>query len=165
MKNASGRILLGAAISAAIISVSSLPGFAQDFHMEWVAQMEADEGGDVFTASVFSVPVAGSDYPPEIRMTCFDTVNVRYLFPESGMEPAESDFTFTNESDSVTLSLHYEDMDGAFAGNIAPGDALIELLSRGDQVTVTEVTGTFPPHSFSLKGSPAALGALLDRCN
>jgi hypothetical protein len=131
----------------AAISVSIVPGFAQDFnfHTEWVAQMEPDEGGDVFTASVFAAPVAGSDYPPEIRMTCFGSVNVRYLFPDSGAEPPASDFTFTSESGSVTLRLQYEEM-----RRLCRTARPIRLSGRSAASwTVTEATGASPRPVFA----------------
>ncbi|MEO6012442.1 MAG: hypothetical protein ABIQ30_02510 [Devosia sp.] len=152
------RLFLAAAFAA--ISTASLAA-------GWQSGMVEDEGGPVMQAWVDG---DGGDVPPELRLMCGDQINVRYSFGsgpgEEGREypdPLKFDFDFGTET--KTLTMQYEEMDGAFAAYIDTKDPFVALLKSGTGVRVSDPTGTWHDQLFPLQGSSKAVDAVLKSCN
>ncbi|MDC9824501.1 hypothetical protein PRN20_12225 [Devosia sp. ZB163] len=131
----------------------------------WSAQMQEDEGGEVFTASA-----CATDRPDAFMMlTCSaGEVFIRYDLaagaersPDLG-ERAGVDFTIGVNIQRVPMT--YQEMDGLFAGTVPAGGPLVTLMRSGDSMTLADGDGRYPIHTFSLRGSSGSLGALLERC-
>lgn len=134
----------------------------------WESGMVEDEGGPVMQAWVEGE--GGGDVPPELRMMCFDQVNLRYSMGSGPAEGAEMpteplDFVFDFGTQKVTLSMQMEEMDGAFAAYIPKTDPTIDLLKSGSAVTVNDPTGLYHPQEFPLSGSSRALATLVKSCS
>jgi hypothetical protein len=147
---------------ALCIALCLLPEAA--FAAGWTAQMEEDEGGPVMVAPVTGE--ANGQLQPLLRVMCAgEEVMLRYEMASDATSPGgAADFRFENEHDQVTLHMLYEEMDGAFAGYFPATDSIIALLESGKDVFISETTGNYPTHSFSLRGSTKAIAALLKTC-
>ncbi len=129
----------------------------------WTAGMEEDEGGPVMMASVEGE--GPGDFPPMLILTCSDEVGLRYLTAgDLGGENEEADFLFASESAEQTLHTRWEGMDGAFAAYFPKTDPVLELLMSGSDLLITSPAETYPPQSFTLEGSRAAIETLLATC-
>ncbi|MEO6633978.1 MAG: hypothetical protein ABIN41_00040 [Devosia sp.] len=155
-----------AALAAVLFFAISPAQAASDV---WTAAMQEDEGGEVMTAWVDGVATEGAEFPPSLRMICFDQVNLRYdmgdlpddQYPVPG---DEHDFTLRSGQTEVTLHMLYEDMDGAFAAYFGKTDPALDLLRAGDNVEITAAADKYPPLSFTLNGAAVAIDALLAAC-
>lgn len=132
----------------------------------WSAQMQEDEGGEVFTAEV-----CARDRPDAyLSMTCAgNTVYLRYdlaagaeRLPDLG-EKAGVDFTIGVSIQR--LPMQYEEMDGMFAGEVPAAGPLVALMASGDELKIGDGAGLYPQHTFGLAGSSSALRELLAHCS
>ena len=133
----------------------------------WESGMVEDEGGPSMQAWVSSEGTG--DFPPELRMMCFDQVNLRYGMgsgiPEGVEMPTDPlDFVLDFGTEKVKLSMQFEEMDGAFAAYFSKTDPTLALLKSSPSVTVSDPTGLYHNETFSLSGSSKAIAALLASC-
>jgi len=132
----------------------------------WTAQMEADEGGDVFMASA-----CAEDRPDAyLLMSCADgRVFMRYdLAAGAGRLPdleEKAGVDFTVDRSTQRVVMQYEEMDGMFAGEVPANGPLMALMAAGESLRIADGRGIYPPHVFQLTGSSRALKALLARCD
>ena len=130
---------------------------------EWVAEMVEDEGGPVLTAYVEGD--GPGQYPPQLSLTCFDEVGLRYLpAGDHGAPEMALDFAFSTEDEEQTLSMQYEEMDGAFAAYFPKTEKLIGMLEGGSDLLIRSADGSVPPQTFALAGSKAAIETVLAAC-
>lgn len=131
----------------------------------WVAQMQEDEGGAVFTAGA-----CATDRPDAfLTMTCAGgAVHLRYDLAagaERSPRPGETagvDFTIGISTQRVPMQ--HEAMDGMFAGVVPAAGPLVALLASGEELRVGDGAGVYPGHTFRLTGSSSAVAELLARC-
>jgi hypothetical protein len=133
----------------------------------WESGMMEDEGGPVMQAWVYAT---NGDVPPELRMMCGDQVMLRYGQGTSlgeGVEPIRDpvDFTFDFGDDLISLSMQYEEMDGAYAAYFEPDALILGFLRSADSVTVDVPSGPWPVQEFTLQGSSKAIAAVLKTCD
>lgn len=160
------------AVVVACLLTMPLPAFAQEDEdappacSVWSAQMQEDEGGEVFTAEV-----CAKDRPDAyLVMTCFGgTIYLRYdlaagaeRLPNSG-ETAGVDFTIGVSTQR--LPMQYEEMDGMFAAEVPAAGPLVALMASGEELRIADGAGLYPEHTFRLTGSSSALKELLARCS
>ena len=132
----------------------------------WTAQMEEDEGGSVFTATV-----CAQDRPDAyMLLTCSGgRVFIRYDLAAGAerspglAEKAGVDFTVGLSTQRV--GMQYQEMDGMFAASVPANGPLIALMASGANLRISDGGGIYPEHSFGLGGSAAALTELLARCS
>ena len=160
--------------TAIALVVLAQPAFAQDDEAEdlppacatWTAQMQEDEGGEVFTASACAM-----DRPDAyILLTCHaGRMFIRYDMAAGAerspglAEKAGVDFTVGLSTQRV--AMQHQEMDGMFAADVAANGPLIALMASGDSLRITDGGGIYPEHNFGLAGSSAALTALMARCS
>jgi hypothetical protein len=133
----------------------------------WESGMVEDEGGKVMQAWVYG---GNGDVPPELRMMCGDQVVLRYGQGTSlgeGVEPIRDpvDFTFDFGDDMISLSMQYEEMDGAYAAYFEPDALIIGFLRSADSVALDVPNGPWPVQEFTLEGSSKAIAAVLRSCD
>jgi len=157
----------------ASLLVMPIPAFAQEDDEAappactvWSAQMQEDEGGEVFTAQV-----CAKDLPDAyLVMTCSgSTLYLRYDLAagaERSPNPGETagvDFTIGMSIQRV--SMQYEEMDGMFAAEVPAAGPLVALMASGEELKVADGAGLYPAHVFRLAGSSSALKELLGHCS
>lgn len=130
---------------------------------EWKVELEADEGGDIFTAEILL------DEGPELRVICAEGVG-RVVFDRGeAAEPKarigdKSDFAFESETGRVVLSLAYQEVNGSFAGRYERGDGLLNLLQTGTTLTITDTGEKFGQQEFPLTGAAKVVAPLGAQC-
>lgn len=161
---------------AAVLLLTPLTALAQDVAVDeeeelpactaWSAQMQEDEGGEVFTAQV-----CAKDRPDAyLLMTCsagaifmrYDLAAGAERSPGTG-ETAGVDFTIGVSTQRV--DMQYEEMDGMFAAQVPAAGPLVALMASGEALRISDGAGLFPEHSFRLAGSSSAIKALLAHCS
>jgi hypothetical protein len=135
----------------------------------WTAGMIEDEGGPVMSASVSG---EGGDVPPLLLMECTGEAGVmlRYSFgsgPGESVELPTDAFPFTfafGNGQTATLSMQYEDMDGAYAAYFSSDEPVVAMLRSGKNLTVSDPTGVWHDQAFPMTGSSKAIAELLAGC-
>ena len=132
----------------------------------WSAQMQEDEGGEVFTASACALDQADA----YLMLTCHaGQVFIRYDMAAGAerspglAEEAGVDFTIGRSIQRV--DMQHQEMDGMFAAEVPARGPLIALMASGDGLSIADGDRAYPVHEFGLAGSSAALSELLARCN
>lgn len=158
---------------ASLLLFAAPTAFAQEAEDEqpaactyWTAQMEEDEGGEVFTASA-----CAQDSPDAyLLLTCHaGKVFIRYDMAMGAerspglAEKAGVDFTVGLSTQRV--GMQYQEMDGMFAADVAANGPLIALMASGTDLRIADGSGLYPEHTYGLSGSSAALTELLARCS
>jgi len=160
------------ALVVASLLIFPVPALAQDDAeapaacTAWSAQMQEDEGGEVFTAEV-----CAKDLPDAyLSMTCSaSSINVRYDLAagaERSPDPGETaGVDFTIGMSIQRLQMEYEEMDGMFATDVPAAGPLVALLASGQDLKIGDGNGLYPQHTFRLSGSSSALKELLAHCS
>lgn len=145
----------------------TVPGRAQtsDSCGSWTAGMEEDEGGPVLTAAVCSDDATQT----VLTVKCGGgTLWVEHDLAMGGEREPQldevTDVEFVTDGGTETLSMTYQAMNGYFGGEAESDGPLVELLKANASVLVRDKAAAYPPHSYSLKGSSAALTKLVSEC-
>jgi hypothetical protein len=158
-------MIMRALILATVLTMSVAPAMAAS----WQSGMVEDEGGPQMMAWVDG---QGGDVPPDLYLMCAGDMglNLRYSMgsgPGEGidMPPGPLDFMFTfGGSAAATLSMQYEEYDGAYAGYFPKTEAVLALMRGAANMTIGDPTGVWHEQVFPLVGSSAAIDAVLATC-
>jgi hypothetical protein len=157
------RWLLMLVLAIVAIAYFAAPSRAEEDCSGWAAAMEEDEGGPVLAARACAAEGQG-----ELRLTCSSGFGVRYdpavdLSGRAGMG-TEPDFEWRIGDQTFISHSVLEEMDLMFFSTFETSDPLVAALKSGDELLISDASGTYPARKFSLKGSSAALDTLLGSC-
>ena len=154
-----------ALVLATLVVFAATPAMAG---MSWEAEMMEDEGGPRMMAWVQG---QGADVPPDLYLSCAGAtdLNLRYSMgsgPAEGatMPPGPLDFVFSFGGPTATLSMIYEEYDGAYAAYFPSADPVIALMRSSANMTISDPTGVWHDQVFSLEGSGKAIDTVLKAC-
>jgi len=163
------RVSMQTVVLAVLVGVAiayfTLPSRAASSCTSWVTQMQEDEGGAVLTTS------ACSDDATEtlLQLRCFDRRLLVELDLAAGAdrtpETAETgEIEFVTDGGSVRVPVRFEEMTAYFAGEVPLEAPLLGLLQTQKGLLVRDSAARYPARTYSLKGSRAALDALVAEC-
>jgi len=163
------RISLQSALLAALFGVALIyfatPSRAEDSCRTWSAEVEDDEGGPVLTASACS----NDSSEARLSLKCFSgKVWLEYDLGVGGDREPEYDETatveFVTDAGAEAVPMTFQAMNAMFGGETPAEGPLTKLLMENASVLVRDQAGAYPARTYSLKGSRAAIKALVDQC-
>lgn len=150
-----------------LIAVSSLA--ATTAHAEgcgkWTTAFGSLSGEGEALNTSFCSEAAGQEYSFEI--TCSSkSLNVRFM-PQvegSGLTLDKVMVDYAIDGQSHVVETQFEELDGAFAADIATKDPLIKAMRAGKSAIVTLKDVKAPAYQVPLTGFKRAIGRLIREC-
>jgi hypothetical protein len=108
---------------------------------------------------------AGQEYSFEI--TCMaKSLNVRFMpqIEGDGMSFDKVKADYAVDGTSYVVETQFEELDGAFAADIAIKDPLVKAMRNGQSATVTLMDVKAPVYAVPLDGFKKAIGKLIREC-
>jgi hypothetical protein len=145
-----------------------MPSRAQE-KPDWSAELWSTEGGEQLVAVAYVREPQGEELVPALTVVCGSPLWLRY---DPGPGEGETidwsgqtaTFEFTVGDKHIERELQFEEMDANWSTELTSGDELLAAIEAGSEVTVLMPNGGLPEHTFSLRGSSAAIRDVRNAC-
>lgn len=160
-----------ALLAAGFLLVSPLSALAEEACGVWSADMSQEEDGVMMVAQVCA---RHSDSTGVFTIKCADgerlwityTSGMVGKIPEHNYESGyRDDFTVTAADRKVVMQMDLYEMYGDIGARFLKNGPMGMLLKSGKEFTISSKDGFYPPETFSLKGSGAAIKKVEKSCN
>lgn len=133
---------------------------------KWVTEFGTLAGEGEALNTSFCSEAAGQNYQFEI--TCSgQSLNVRFMpqFESDALSIDKVMVDYAIDGQSHMVETQFEELDGAFAANVASGDPLVKAMMAGKSASVTLKDIKAAPYQVSLKGFSKAINKLIRQCS
>ncbi len=146
--------------------------------MSWLRRLRA-EGCGAWTAAFGPLAGEGEEFhvsycseergfEHSFEITCStNSLNVRFMpqFESDGLSFDKVKLNYAVDGQSFVVDSQYEELDGAFASDVAVSDPLIKAMKAGKTAVVTLQDVKAPTYQVPLKGFSKAMNKLVGKCS